>query len=101
FAAGNVNRMEDFYGGGFAGYVWSDFDDFQAIYYDTYRTNQDICHSGGNEELGDCYGVNDDNADPNYFFNPENEPFSNWDTESVWYFSGNDFPTLLSFCDPG
>ncbi len=88
FATGSVTGP---WGGrGFIGWTDSDTTDISSNYYDATQTGQTTCV--GEQESG-CNAVNTDGSDQDYFKNPDNFPFPNWDQGSVWTI-GPDMPVF-------
>jgi hypothetical protein len=66
-----------------------------GVHYDQTLLDTTDCTLTGNT---DCIAENVGDADPLYFTESDNEPFSDesddWDTDDVWYFAGESYPIL-------
>ncbi|MGB4761876.1 MAG: choice-of-anchor U domain-containing protein, partial [Candidatus Saccharimonas sp.] len=69
---------------------------YTHTYFDIARTTQVDCSA---DSMSDCTGVNALSAQPNYFVDLRNDPFTQsgsmvWDNEDVWYFDATNLPVL-------
>ena len=66
---------------------------YSGAYFDISRSGRSSCTNSGNPT--GCTGVNDNDAEPNYFFNNNtNAPMSAWDFTTVWATSPSNPPQL-------
>lgn len=95
FAATAVTAPNAIEIGGFAGTAGSPSVTLAANFVDVQATQQSDC----NLYKHDCTLINVEGGEPDYFINPDNQPFPNWDQQSTWDIpgSGGGLPTHKSF----
>jgi hypothetical protein len=91
-----INDSE-YYGGAIGNLEGSTNDYIDNIFWFNHQTAELECYVGGNEN---CYTIgNNDGNTTSYFYNPNNEPLSEWNFEDIWLQRENNYPILRIFSE--